>query len=196
MTTRGKVFLGLGLYVAADRRVRGRSSAGRATTTTPSSPRTSSSSTRGSSSARSTVNKAVLYVFARGDPHVRHDDLRRAAHAAAPQPRADRGRDGLHADARQHHARATWTTRWRRKWFPFIGALFLFIWFSNMIGYLPLPTNTQHKVDIFGLEVPSLRALRRDGEPLGPARAGPGRLVRLPRRGHPHEGPRSATSRA
>jgi F-type H+-transporting ATPase subunit a len=43
-----------------------------------------------------------------------------------------------------------------KKWFPFIGALFLFIWFSNMIGYLPLPTNTEHTVDIFGLEVPSL----------------------------------------
>ncbi|MGB2710860.1 MAG: F0F1 ATP synthase subunit A [Conexibacter sp.] len=43
-----------------------------------------------------------------------------------------------------------------RKWFPFIGALFLFIWFSNMIGYLPLPTNTEHKVNIFGAEVPSL----------------------------------------
>lgn len=42
------------------------------------------------------------------------------------------------------------------KWFPFIATLFLFIWFSNMIGYLPLPTNTEHKVDIAGLEVPSL----------------------------------------
>jgi F-type H+-transporting ATPase subunit a len=42
------------------------------------------------------------------------------------------------------------------KWFPFIGALFLFIWFSNIIGYLPLPTNTEHKVDIFGLHIPSL----------------------------------------
>jgi F-type H+-transporting ATPase subunit a len=42
------------------------------------------------------------------------------------------------------------------KWFPFIGALFLFIWFSNMLGYLPLPTNTEHKVDIFGVQVPSL----------------------------------------
>ncbi len=37
-----------------------------------------------------------------------------------------------------------------------VGTLFLFIWFSNMIGYLPLPTNTQEKVNIFGLEVPSL----------------------------------------
>ena len=37
-----------------------------------------------------------------------------------------------------------------------LAALFFFIWFSNMLGYLPLPTNTEHKVDIFGLEVPSL----------------------------------------
>lgn len=43
-----------------------------------------------------------------------------------------------------------------KKWFPFIAALFLFIWFSNMIGYLPLPTNTEHKVDVFGLQIPSL----------------------------------------
>jgi F-type H+-transporting ATPase subunit a len=41
------------------------------------------------------------------------------------------------------------------KWFPFIGALFLFIWFSNMIGYLPLPTNTEHKVEIFGAHIPT-----------------------------------------
>jgi F-type H+-transporting ATPase subunit a len=41
------------------------------------------------------------------------------------------------------------------RWFSFIGALFLFIWFSNIIGYLPLPTNTEHKVDIFGIGFPS-----------------------------------------
>ena len=42
-----------------------------------------------------------------------------------------------------------------RKWFPFVGALFLFIWFSNMIGYIPLPTNTHAKFDLFGVEIPS-----------------------------------------
>jgi F-type H+-transporting ATPase subunit a len=42
------------------------------------------------------------------------------------------------------------------KWFPFIATIFLFIWFSNIIGYLPLPTNTEHKVDIFGAQIPSL----------------------------------------
>jgi len=46
--------------------------------------------------------------------------------------------------------------RMAAKWFPFLAALFLFIWFSNMIGYLPLPTNTEETVNIFGLEVPSL----------------------------------------
>jgi F-type H+-transporting ATPase subunit a len=42
-----------------------------------------------------------------------------------------------------------------RKWFPFIGALFLFIWFNNLIGYIPLPTNTEHTFDVFGVAVPS-----------------------------------------
>jgi len=41
------------------------------------------------------------------------------------------------------------------KWFPFVASLFLFIWFSNMLGYIPLPTNTHEKIDVFGLEVPS-----------------------------------------
>jgi F-type H+-transporting ATPase subunit a len=43
-----------------------------------------------------------------------------------------------------------------RKWFPFLMTLFLFIWWSNMIGYLPMPTNTEHPVELFGIEVPSL----------------------------------------
>jgi len=40
-------------------------------------------------------------------------------------------------------------------WFPFLATLFFFIWFSNMLGYVPLPTNTEHPIEIFGLEVPS-----------------------------------------
>ncbi len=41
------------------------------------------------------------------------------------------------------------------KWFPFIGALFLFLWWSNIIGYLPLPTNTQEKFNLFGAHIPA-----------------------------------------
>jgi F-type H+-transporting ATPase subunit a len=41
-----------------------------------------------------------------------------------------------------------------RKWFPFIGALFLWILFSNLLGYLPLPTNSLEKFNVFGAEIP------------------------------------------
>jgi F-type H+-transporting ATPase subunit a len=41
------------------------------------------------------------------------------------------------------------------RWFPFLAALFFWIWFSNIIGFLPLPTNTEHTVSVFGLEIPS-----------------------------------------
>jgi F-type H+-transporting ATPase subunit a len=47
------------------------------------------------------------------------------------------------------------TEKMAAKWFPFIGALFLFIMFSNLVGYIPLPTNTEHKVDVLGLHIPS-----------------------------------------
>ena len=38
---------------------------------------------------------------------------------------------------------------------PVPGTLFLFIWFSNLIGYIPLPTNSHETVDIPGLEFPA-----------------------------------------
>jgi F-type H+-transporting ATPase subunit a len=41
------------------------------------------------------------------------------------------------------------------KWFPFIGTLFLFIWFCNLVGYLPLPTNSEEKFNLFGAHIPS-----------------------------------------
>jgi F-type H+-transporting ATPase subunit a len=41
------------------------------------------------------------------------------------------------------------------KYFPFVATLFFFIWFSNMLGYIPLPTNTQETIDIFGIGFPA-----------------------------------------
>jgi F-type H+-transporting ATPase subunit a len=41
------------------------------------------------------------------------------------------------------------------RWFPFLAALFFWIWFSNMLGFLPLPTNTEHEFTVFGLQIPS-----------------------------------------
>jgi F-type H+-transporting ATPase subunit a len=40
------------------------------------------------------------------------------------------------------------------RWFPFIATLFLFIWFCNLVGYFPLPTNTDEKFTLFGVHWP------------------------------------------
>ena len=45
--------------------------------------------------------------------------------------------------------------RMAAKWFPFLATLFFFILFSNFIGLIPLPTNTEHPIDVFGMEIPS-----------------------------------------
>ncbi len=42
-----------------------------------------------------------------------------------------------------------------RKWFPFVATLFFFIWFSNMLGYIPLPVNSHETVDVFGIGLPA-----------------------------------------
>jgi F-type H+-transporting ATPase subunit a len=42
------------------------------------------------------------------------------------------------------------------RWFPFVATLFFFIWFSNIIGFVPLPTNTENEIHIFGLALPTL----------------------------------------
>ena len=31
-------------------------------------------------------------------------------------------------------------------WFPYLATLFLFIWVNNIISYLPLPVDTEHKI--------------------------------------------------
>ena len=115
---------------------------------------------------------------------------------AAPQPRADRGRGALRLHARQHHARQHGrqdgrqvVPLHRRRCSCSSGS-------RTMIGYIPLPTNSEEKIDIFGVADPVLRALRRHGEHLDPARPRPGGVRRLQRRGHPRQGRRSATSKA
>jgi F-type H+-transporting ATPase subunit a len=41
------------------------------------------------------------------------------------------------------------------RWFPFIATLALFIFFSNLVGFIPLPTDTAAPtINIFGLHIP------------------------------------------
>jgi F-type H+-transporting ATPase subunit a len=46
-----------------------------------------------------------------------------------------------------------------KKWFPLVFTLFVFIWISNLIGYLPLPVNSDPEamVNIFGVDVPGFQ---------------------------------------
>jgi F-type H+-transporting ATPase subunit a len=56
---------------------------------------------------------------------------------------------------RENIAGGSMSERMAARWFPFVGALFLFIMFSNLIGYIPLPTNTEHEISLFGWHIPS-----------------------------------------
>lgn len=101
------------------------------------------------------INKAVLYVILACA--LTCGTMVWVARRMQARPnRVQTAVEAAFALMRDNITKGNMDARMAAKWFPFIGALFLFIWFSNMIGYLPLPINTEHKVDIFGLEVPSL----------------------------------------
>jgi F-type H+-transporting ATPase subunit a len=61
----------------------------------------------------------------------------------------------LYSLMRDNITRGNMPDRLAVKWFPFIGALFLFIWYCNLIGYVPLPTNTEEKFNLFGAHIPT-----------------------------------------
>jgi F-type H+-transporting ATPase subunit a len=61
----------------------------------------------------------------------------------------------LYSAMRDNITRGNMSDDMAKKWFPFIGSLFLFIWFNNLIGYIPLPTNTHEKVNVLGFDFPA-----------------------------------------
>jgi F-type H+-transporting ATPase subunit a len=61
----------------------------------------------------------------------------------------------LYGLMRDNITRGNMDNRMAAKWFPFIAALFLFIWFSNLLGFIPLPTNSEEKFNLFGANIPA-----------------------------------------
>jgi F-type H+-transporting ATPase subunit a len=61
----------------------------------------------------------------------------------------------LYVAMRDNITRGNMSDEMAAKWFPFIATIFLFIWFNNLIGYIPLPTNTHEKFTLFGADIPS-----------------------------------------
>jgi F-type H+-transporting ATPase subunit a len=100
------------------------------------------------------INKAVMYLVISGLLTV--GTMWWIANRMQARPnRVQTAVEVLFSLMRDNITRGNLDDRMARKWFPFIGALFLFIWFNNLIGYIPLPTNTEHPVEIFGVEVPA-----------------------------------------
>jgi F-type H+-transporting ATPase subunit a len=100
------------------------------------------------------INRAVLYLVIAGALTI-GTMLYIANRMQARPNRVQTAVEFLYTLMRDNITRGNMDDRMARKWFPFLGTLFLFIWFSNLIGYIPLPTNTEHPVTIFGAEIPS-----------------------------------------
>jgi F-type H+-transporting ATPase subunit a len=100
------------------------------------------------------INKAVLYLALASAATI--FTLRWVASRMQERPnRVQTAVETAYSLMKDNIAGGNMDRKTASKWFVFVATLFLFIWFSNMIGYLPLPTNTEHKVDVFGIAFPS-----------------------------------------
>ena len=100
------------------------------------------------------INKGVMYVLIAGILTVGSMVYISKRMQARPN-RTQTAVETIFAFVRDDITGGSMDDKMARKWFPFLCTLFLFIWFSNLIGYIPLPTNTEHKIDVLGLQIPS-----------------------------------------
>jgi F-type H+-transporting ATPase subunit a len=99
------------------------------------------------------INKGVLYVVLAGLLTVA-TWMWVANRMQARPNRAQTAIETLYGLMRDNITGGNMDRAMARKWFVFVGTLFLFIWYSNLIGYIPLPTSHE-KFDLFGVQVPS-----------------------------------------
>jgi F-type H+-transporting ATPase subunit a len=99
-------------------------------------------------------NKAVMYLLIASFLTL-FSMVYVARRMQAKPNRVQTGVEFLFGLMRDNITRGNMDDKMAAKWFPFIGALFLFIWWSNLIGFIPLPTNTHEKVNILGANIPS-----------------------------------------
>ena len=100
------------------------------------------------------INKAVLYVFAAAILTVWTMTYISKRMQERPN-RVQTAVELLFTTMRDNITKGNMSDEMAAKWFPFIGALFLFIWFSNLIGYIPLPTNSEETFKLFGADIPA-----------------------------------------
>jgi F-type H+-transporting ATPase subunit a len=100
------------------------------------------------------INRAVLYLFLAAICTV-GSMLYIARRMHARPNRVQTAVEVVYSLMRDNITRGNMPDEMAIKWFPFIGALFLFIWFCNLIGYIPLPTNSEETFNVFGVHIPS-----------------------------------------
>jgi F-type H+-transporting ATPase subunit a len=100
------------------------------------------------------INKAVMYLVIAAILTVWTMVFVARRMQARPN-RVQTAVEAIFALMRDNITRGNMEDRMAAKWFPFLGALFLFIWFNNLIGYIPLPTNTHESFDFLGINVPA-----------------------------------------
>jgi F-type H+-transporting ATPase subunit a len=100
------------------------------------------------------INKAVLYVFLAAILTT-FTMLWISRRMRARPNRVQTAVEALYSLMRDNITRGNMDDAMARKWFPFIGTIFLFIWYCNLIGYLPLPTNSGETFNVFGAHIPA-----------------------------------------
>jgi F-type H+-transporting ATPase subunit a len=100
------------------------------------------------------INRAVVYLFLAAALTV-GTMLWIARRMKARPNRVQTAVEVLYSLMRDNIAKGNMPDSLAVKWFPFLGALFLFLWWSNLIGYLPLPTNSQETFNLFGAHIPA-----------------------------------------
>jgi len=99
------------------------------------------------------INKAVLYLVLSGILTI-GSMLYIANRMQARPNRIQTAVEVLFSLMRDNITRGNMDSKMAAKYFPFIGALFLFVWFSNLIGFIPLPT-AHEKFSLFGWDIPT-----------------------------------------
>jgi F-type H+-transporting ATPase subunit a len=97
------------------------------------------------------VNKAVLYLFIAGI--LTCATMIYVARRMQQRPNRVQTAVEFVFQGLTSIAGANMDKRMATRWFPFIATLALFIFYSNLIGYLPLPTSTD-TFDVLGLHIP------------------------------------------
>jgi F-type H+-transporting ATPase subunit a len=99
------------------------------------------------------INKAVLYLFLAAV--LTCISMVYIANRMQARPnRTQTAVEVLFGVMRDNITRGNMDDKTAAKYFPFIGTLFMFIWFSNLIGFIPLPT-AHEKFSLFGVEIPT-----------------------------------------